>query len=89
MRPEPDRDCLKVFELLSQYLDRELPEMDCNEVRRHVQDCPPCIEFLDSLEESIRLCRDYRPPEEPSPLDDAQKDELAEAFRRAVEARRH
>ena len=87
MKPERDPDCLRVFEMLSKYLDRDLPAGDCDEVRRHVEDCPPCIEFLDGLRRSVDLCRHYRVEDEPAPLDEEHKEKLAQAFERMVRSR--
>lgn len=52
--------CLKVFRRLSGYLDGELPGNICREIRKHLGDCTRCEEFLESLRETIALCRKYR-----------------------------
>jgi mycothiol system anti-sigma-R factor len=36
-------DCGKVIEQVYLYLDGELPDGDCSEVRRHLDDCAPCL----------------------------------------------
>jgi len=50
-------DCDEVFSLLSEYLDNELPPSNCAEMEAHLQDCPPCIDFVRSLRQSVQLCR--------------------------------
>jgi len=56
--------------LLSGYLDLELPAETCAEVEAHLADCPPCIEFAESLRKTVEICRRYQPAELPTPLGD-------------------
>lgn len=88
---EPDKhsdDCKQVFALLSQYLDAELTPESCDEIKAHLAGCPPCIEFFDSLQRSIRLCHDCESAEAPSPLSPAARDQLLAAYRKALAGRR-
>ena len=52
-------DCGRIFALLSEYLDRELPAATCDELEQHLRDCPQCIQFVRSLKRSMQLCRKY------------------------------
>jgi anti-sigma factor RsiW len=54
------RHCLKILERLSAYLDDELSQDVCTEIRSHLGHCPNCEIFLDSLRQTIRLCQ-HRP----------------------------
>jgi len=54
-----DSDCKEVFALLSEYLDRELPPADCEQIETHLHGCPECIQFVQSLKRSIQLCRQF------------------------------
>lgn len=49
--------CLEVFRRLSAYLDEELNSGLCAEIRKHLCACQNCEEFLDSLRQTITLCR--------------------------------
>jgi anti-sigma factor RsiW len=81
-------NCKEVFELLSQYLDAELaPEM-CAEIRAHIEGCPPCVEFVESLRKSVDICREYQTAVVPGPLADSARQELKAAFEKMVAARR-
>ena len=71
-------DCESIFAALSNYLDGELPEADCNQLERHIQDCAPCVEFVNSLRKSVRLGKQYR-PHEPAPA-------LSPCVKRSLEA---
>jgi RNA polymerase sigma-70 factor (ECF subfamily) len=46
-------DCKRMFAALSDYLDSELPQASCDDLRRHMAGCEPCIAFLDNLEKTI------------------------------------
>jgi anti-sigma factor (TIGR02949 family) len=77
------KDCARIFERISAYLDRELEPADCDEIRRHITDCPPCVEFLDTLEAEMKLTRGFRVPEKPRPLSRESRERLIAAFRKA------
>jgi mycothiol system anti-sigma-R factor len=36
-------DCAKVIEQVYLYLDGELADADCTELRTHLEDCAPCL----------------------------------------------
>ena len=42
-------ECQQVFERLSEYIDGELPEDLCGVLAEHIEDCAPCVEFVESL----------------------------------------
>ena len=73
-------DCERIFELLSQYLDGELPATTCEQLDRHIRECAPCVEFVESLRESIRLCRQFECAEEPPPVPSPVKESLRKAY---------
>lgn len=77
-------ECSEVFELLSDYLDGSLAPEDCERVRRHIHDCAPCVEFLESLRQSVSLCREYGSIERPAPLSPDVRERLMELYRRAT-----
>lgn len=52
-----DADCTRIFELLSEYLDHELAPATCEQLEKHLHDCPECVEFVESLKRSMDLCR--------------------------------
>lgn len=56
-------ECKEVFEKLSEYLDAELPPDLCEKMRGHIEDCPPCVEFVNSLRKTMDLCRQLTPPD--------------------------
>jgi predicted anti-sigma-YlaC factor YlaD len=50
-------DCKKVFDKLSEYIDQELDRDECFIFEEHIKNCKPCLEFLESLNYTIKLCR--------------------------------
>ena len=82
-----DSECKQIFELLSEYLDGDLAPATCEEFTRHIQDCAPCVEFVESLKKSMRLSRDYQPGEQLPELPAAVKESLNHAYARAIRSR--
>lgn len=57
-----ERRCLDILRQLSAYIDDELPEDVCAELRRHFGACPNCEVFVASLRDTVKLCRQHQPP---------------------------
>jgi RNA polymerase sigma-70 factor (ECF subfamily) len=55
------RVCRRLFAALSDYLDGELDSALCARLESHLDGCAPCQAYLDSLEETVRRCRDHCP----------------------------
>jgi RNA polymerase sigma-70 factor (ECF subfamily) len=52
-KPAAGAQCKRIFAALSDYLDGELPAQDCDQLRRHMADCKPCLAFLDDLQRTV------------------------------------
>ena len=50
-------NCKKVQQLLSEYLDDELRDAVCDDIQKHLHDCPNCMVQVDSVKKVIRLYR--------------------------------
>ena len=57
-----ERRCLDILRQLSAYIDDELPQDICAELRRHFGACPNCEVFIASLRDTVNLCRQHQPP---------------------------
>jgi RNA polymerase sigma-70 factor (ECF subfamily) len=77
-------ECRRIFALLSEYLDAELPAETCDEIEAHLSDCPPCLEFLESLRRTVELCRTFQPGEMPGPLSEQVRSELRQLYEKAL-----
>ncbi len=59
--PQPPSDshhrhCLELFARLSEYLDRELDEIQCEQIEGHLKQCAPCQACLATLKQTVALC---------------------------------
>ena len=77
-------ECQNVFALLSQYLAQELPPEACEELERHIEDCAPCVKFIDSLKKSVALGRSYRPDMDVPQATPQVKEALRKAYAQAL-----
>jgi RNA polymerase sigma-70 factor, ECF subfamily len=75
-----DTDCSRIFALLSEYLDQELPPGTCEDLKRHLDGCPPCLRFVQSLRRSVRLCNALGKPCSLPPISPKITDALREAY---------
>lgn len=83
-----DRDrCREIFASVSEYLDGELPPDTCRELESHLDECPSCVEFVQSLRRTVDLCRPYAPSELPPPLRETARQQLREAYGKMLRAR--
>lgn len=58
-RPEA---CRTLFANLSEYLDDRVEPRTCDEMRKHIEDCPSCVAFLRDLRAAIERCRSIETP---------------------------
>ncbi len=49
--------CRELVDFLMDYEDGELPEAQRVSFEAHLAECPPCIAYLDSYRETVRLGR--------------------------------
>ena len=78
-------NCNDLFAALSEYLDADLPAGDCAAIEAHIADCPPCIEFVDSLKKTVKLCQDCGPGPELPPLSDETRERLLAAYKQSLQ----
>lgn len=62
---EMSMTCRELFERLSEYVDGELSQEICEEIRRHMEGCEPCVAFTKTLKKTAEMCR--RLPSKPIP----------------------
>lgn len=59
------KTCKEIIDLLSEYLDGDLPGEDLGAFEAHMALCPPCVDFLDHLKRTRSLVRSLRCDEVP------------------------
>lgn len=82
-----DPACMEVFARLSEFIDGELPEMDCAEMEAHIADCPPCIDFLNSLKKCQAVSKDFHSTEKCPPVPPEVEQKLRAAWTAALNRR--
>ncbi|MGH7232883.1 MAG: anti-sigma factor family protein [Nitrospiraceae bacterium] len=80
-------ECIKILRNLSPYLDDELAAEVCREIHAHLGACPNCEVFLDSLRQTIALCRHAEPAPLSPPLKARLRRQILNAIGRAKPAR--
>jgi anti-sigma factor RsiW len=78
------RNCAEIVDLLSEYLDRELPPDTCSIIQEHLENCADCREESESLRKTMVLCRQYVSHDRPRPLPASKQRELRNAFERVL-----
>lgn len=82
-----DPACLEIFAKLSEYVDGELDAQDCQDVESHIADCPPCIEFLESLKRCVAAGQSLQGREECPPVPPELEQRLKSAWHAALARR--
>lgn len=77
MNADDDAACRDLVELLTAYLDDELPAPDRAQIEAHLADCPGCSAALQQMRESIRVTGTLSQDDVP----ELQRTALQEAFR--------
>lgn len=79
--------CEDLAAVFSEYLDRELPPANCEQIEEHAATCARCSEFLSSIRRTVSLCRDLKAGKSPSPLAPEARERLRELYQRSLAAR--
>jgi anti-sigma factor RsiW len=61
--------CREFVDFLMAYDEGELPERQQSLFRQHMDDCPPCVTYLETYRETARLGQFCRDPDGPVPED--------------------
>lgn len=71
-----DMTCREIFERLNDYLDQELDPDLCDKIDNHVENCEPCIAFINTLKKTVELFQGYDEGEAPRELPEPVRDNL-------------
>ena len=64
------RKCLDYVNDLNDYLDGELDPSLCDEIERHIGHCENCRIMVDTMKQTVTLCREGQPEKLPAALED-------------------
>lgn len=70
------RSCREFISDLAGYIDGEIEPELCAEIERHLGQCENCRIMVDTLKQTVTLCRDGRPEPLPEPLQKSLNDLL-------------
>ena len=74
---KPHKSCKDMLTDLSDYIDGSAEEALCQEIEQHMEDCPDCQIFVDTLEKTIYL---YRQQDEALSLPEGSRSRLYQAL---------
>lgn len=69
---------MALFERLSEYIDKELDAPTCKQIEAHIKACKPCQVCLNTLKQTVKLCKNIERHQVPETLSLRLKDALAE-----------
>jgi hypothetical protein len=78
-------ECPEIIAMLSEYLDRDLPEETCSRIDLHLRSCTNCEAAAAGLRQTVTMCRQFRAADTPGPLAAEKHRELRRAFEKALE----
>ncbi|UCE25296.1 MAG: zf-HC2 domain-containing protein [Candidatus Zixiibacteriota bacterium] len=64
------RKCLDYVNDLNDYLDGELDPSLCDEIEKHIGHCENCRIMVDTMKQTVTLCREGKPEKLPASLED-------------------
>ena len=61
-------NCLALFERLSEYIDKEVDTPTGKDIEAHIKACKPCQVCLETLKQTVDLCRNLERSQVPETL---------------------
>ncbi len=61
--------CREFVEFVMEYLEGDLADEERRVFEGHIRDCPPCLTYLDTYEDTVRLGRSVCGPDDAVPED--------------------
>ena len=62
--------CSEYISDLNAFLDGDLPDELCVEIEKHIGECNNCKLMIDTMKMTVKLCREGKPEDLPSSLND-------------------
>jgi anti-sigma factor RsiW len=73
---------MALFERLSEYIDKELDAPTCKNIEAHISACKPCQVCLNTLKQTVKLCKHLENHQVPETLSLKLKDAIAELMQK-------
>ncbi len=73
-------NCQELLEKISEYIDKDIDPTLCQEIEEHVEDCEPCVAFINTLKKTVEMFEGYAEQSQniPAPISKSLKDYLRE-----------
>jgi hypothetical protein len=82
---EGDLSCREIFERLGDYIDHELDPDLCDKIESHVENCEPCIAFINTLRRTVELFHGYGETDAKRELPEPVKENLQQFLKKNLE----
>lgn len=79
------KNCRDYIQDLNDYLDGELDENLCEEIEKHIGECDNCRIMVDSLRQTVKLCREGKEEKLPEALENKLNNILLEHWKKKFE----
>ena len=63
------KKCKKYIQEIADYLDGEMDQVLCRELERHLKECDNCRIMVDTLRQTVVLCREGKPESLPPEIE--------------------
>jgi anti-sigma factor RsiW len=84
--PHPShQNCMALFERLSEYIDKELDAPTCKDIEAHIKACKPCQVCLNTLKQTVKLCKNLETHQVPEALSLKLKETIAVLMKKKFE----
>jgi predicted anti-sigma-YlaC factor YlaD len=55
-------DCKRTYKYICENLDVDLNSPACTQIKKHLDNCPNCVTYLNTLKKTILLYKEYDKP---------------------------
>ena len=53
------QECAEMFAKLSEYIDKRVDTVTCEEMHKHIAECSSCVVFIQDLQRAVERCRNF------------------------------
>ncbi|VAX15583.1 hypothetical protein MNBD_NITROSPINAE03-684 [hydrothermal vent metagenome] len=63
-------NCQDILDKICDYIDKELDPAICKDIEDHIEDCEPCVAFINTVKKTVDLFKKtgQEPPDIPEPV---------------------
>lgn len=63
-------NCQDILDKICDYIDKDLDPAICTDIEEHIEDCEPCVAFINTIKKTVELFKSagQEPPNIPKPV---------------------